>query len=313
MWRFIIAAVAGISAAIVVLTLCHHDSPQEPAATVRIRPGHDKGLRADIDALIKGLRSPDAPSRSLFSRNLIRETGMFFGFKPADLPEEREAAVKRWEEWWAANREKTKEQWLADSLSMQDYEGKVLTLKTLAEMESTGAVPEIVKILDGEDAELKFEAIRTLGKLKTEKAVPKLIAMLEPGEAPRVRHAAARSLGQIGEEEGLVALEHTAEGADALTRIEAASALMIRAPERAVRVLHSLLTDGNNEAKQFAINALSSLKKPESIPHLVPLLSAEKPVAEAAHRALFTIVGIDLGQEPEPWLKWHQESMKENG
>ena len=313
MWRFIIAAIAGVSAAVVVISLCQQDSPQDSAGTTRIRARQETGLQADIDALIKGLRSPDAPSRSIFSRNLIRETGMFFGFKPADLPEEREAAVKRWEEWWIANRRKTKEQWLTDSLSMQGYGGKVLALKTLAEMESTGAIPEVVRILDGENAELKFEAIRVLGKLKAKEAVLKLIAMLEPGEAPRVRHAAARSLGQIGDKEGLIALEHTAESADALTRIEAASALMIRAPERAVRVLHSLLVDSNAEAKQFAINALASLKKPESVPHLVPLLSAEKPVAEAAHRALFTIVGRDLGQEPEPWLKWYQESMKENG
>jgi HEAT repeat protein len=313
MWRLVIAAIAGIAAAVVVAVYClpghrggspaQEEGPEKPA----VEPS------ADIEALIKGLRSPNPTDRSIFSRNLVRETGMFFGFKPAALAEEREAAIRRWEEWWVDNCRKTREQWLIDSLSAEGYGGKALALKTLAEMNSTAAVPAIVEILDGEDTDLKFEAIRALGKLKAQKAVPKLIAMLEPGEEPKVRHAAARSLGQIGTQEGLIALEHTAEDADPLTRVEAASALMIRAPGRAAKVLHSLLLDGSAEAKQFAINALASLKKPESVPYLAPLLQAQEPVAAAAHRALFTIVGSDLGRKPDAWLQWYDANMKKDG
>ncbi len=312
MWRFIIAAVAGIAAGLVVVVFCLPQTSEQSPVSNREPRGEPPDVKADIEALIKGLRSPDPASRSIFSRNLVRETGMFFGFKPADLPEEREAAVRRWEEWWSGNRDKTKEKWLADSLSMPDYGGKSLALKKLAEMQSTAAVPEIIKILDGGNTVLKIDAIRALGILKAEKAVEKLIEMLEPGEEPGVRHAAARSLGQIGSQEGLFALEHTADAEDPLTRIEAASALMIRAPERAAKVLYSLLADDNTEARQFALNALASLKNPESVPYIAPLLHADKPVATAAHRALFSIVGKDLGTEPDSWLEWYEEYAKTN-
>lgn len=306
MWRFLLAAVAGIAAGVVVVVFCGRDTGPQPDGSGR-QPGvSPSGTRDEIGALINGLRSPDPASRSIFSRNLVRETGMFFGFKPAALPEERDAAIRRWEQWWSLNRGKTKEQWLVDSLSLEDYEGKTLALKTLAEMNSGAAIPAIVNMLDGADTDVKVEAIRALGRLKDERAAAKLIAVLESDEEPMVKHAAARSLGQIGTQDALLALERTTRSGDALTRIEAASALMIRAPERALPVLHSLLVQSNEQARQFAVNALASMKKPESVPYLAPLLQAEEALAEAAHRALFAIAGEDFGREPDAWLRWYE-------
>jgi hypothetical protein len=313
MWRFLLAAVAGVAAAVVVVALCGSDSGPRPPVSPESVNTPRSDTRDEIGSLIKGLRSPDPAARSIFSRNVVRETGMFFGFKPAALPKERDAAVRRWEEWWSLNRGKTKEQWLIDSLSLKDYEGKTLALKTLVEMNSRACVPAIVSMLDDAGIDLKVDAIRALGKLKGEEAVPALIALLETGEEPRVRHAAARSLGQIGTQEGFVTLERTAKQGDALTRIEAASALMVRAPERALPVLHSLLIESNAEAKQFAISALAAMKKRESVPYLAPLLQAEEPLAAAARRALFAIVGEDLGPEPDAWLQWYERSTKQGG
>ena len=164
MTKYIIAALAGVVAALVITIFI----PPEPAPTSGRKANvsrREAEARDRIDALIKGLRSPNPEDRAIFHRNLIEETGMFFEFKPAALPEEREAAFRRWEEWWSVNRDKTREQWLIDSLSLEDYGGKPLTFKKLVEMSSQASVPAIIAILDDPQPLLRADAVRALGRL----------------------------------------------------------------------------------------------------------------------------------------------------
>jgi HEAT repeat protein len=236
---------------------------------------------------------------------------MFFGFEPTALPEEREAAVGQWESWWAANRGKTKEQWLTDSLSLEGYKAKQLALQTLAEMSAESAIPAITETLGDPDPGIRAEAAKSLGILKAQAAVGKLSGILEADEDVKVRRAAARALGQIGTGEAFSKLELTAGHKDELTRIEAASALVLHAPEQALPVLHSLLSDGSSDARLFAITRLGALKKPESVPHLVKLLETEI-YSGKIREALQAIVGEDLGPEPEPWIEWYERYRQEN-
>ncbi len=310
MVKYIIAALAGASAA-VIFALNARTPLSSEAEYSRHPQRREEKFQDDVSVLIRGLRSPDPQARSIFHRNLVEETGMFFGFKPAALPEERMAAIGRWEDWWAANYNKTKEQWLIDCLSLEDYDGKVLAVKTLARMSSGASTPAIVSLLDDPDAQLRIEAVRALGRLKAEDAVGRLATLLESDKEPRVRRAAARALGQIGSGEALLALVETASEKDMLTRIEAVSALVLRAPERALPVLHSVLADGDTHARLFAISRLVPIRRPESVPHLAKLLGSEKPVSDKAHQALHTIVGKDLGPQPGPWIEWYEEHKKQ--
>jgi hypothetical protein len=304
MAKYIIAALAGIAAGFII-TLHTMDSRNEPGQSDR-SPCPEPDLRARIDALIKGLSLPDPADRALFHRNLVEETGMFFGFKPTALAAEREAAVGRWKEWWSQNRNKSKEQWLIESLSVQGYEGKPLAIRQLADMSSQSSAGEMMLLLDDPDSAVRREAARALGILRVQAAVDKLASLLEGDEDYQVCRAAARALGPIGSEDALAALSEARTHEDPLTRVEAASSLMLRDPERALSVLHSLLKEEDDQVRQFAITQIACLQRAESVPHLAELLASDETWATKAREALVKIVGKDLGPDKGPWVDWYE-------
>jgi HEAT repeat protein len=310
MIKYVMVVLAGIAAGLVIALRAPLSVQEQPVQHAPISR-QKASLRDNVDALIKGLRSPDPVARSIFHRNLIEETGMFFGFSPTAFPEERRETVERWERWWVANRDKTRRQWLIDSLSLEGYAGKRLALKKLAEMSSKSAIPAIVRVLDDPLPELRLEAALALGRLEATAAVDRLADLLESDSEISVRRGAARALGQIGSEKALLPLAKTAAQKDALLRIEAASALLLRAPGQALPVLHSLLVEGNEHARLFAVSRLGDLRRAESVPHLARLLGTQEPSAEEAHKALQKIVGKDLGSRPSPWMEWYEQYKKQ--
>lgn len=309
MIKYIAVAVAGIAAGVVISLYVFIERGAPPETGNAARPAED--LRGEIDALIKGLRSPDPKARSIFHRNLTERTSMLFGFKPSALAEERDAAVNRWANWWAENRDKTKEQWLIDCLSVPGYGGKQLALRTLAGMPSRTSMPAITPLLASDDALLRLEAVRALGVLKAQTAAAALAELLEKDEDVMVRRAAARSLGLIGTRDAIAALERTTSQDDLLVKVEAAEALLYLSPEHALPVLHSLLTDGGQNTKLFAIMRLTLVRSPQSVPHLTGLLSARDNLSEEAHNLLKTIVGRDLGPDPAPYLDWYEKNKQQ--
>lgn len=309
MIKYIIAAIAGIAAGFLISMYAFVDRGTPPGTRNAARPAEN--LRQEIDALIKGLSSPDPKARSIFHRNLIERTGIFFGFKPSAFPEERAAVVERWVNWWAKNRDKTKEQWLIDSLSLSDFVGKPLAVRMLAEMSSAASVPPITALLESTDSQLRLEAARALGRLKAESAAA-LIKRLERDEDVMVRRAAARSLGQIATQDALAALQRTTGQEDLIVRIEAAEALLHLSPERALPVLHSFLANGDESTRMFAITRLAHLRSPQSVPHLARLLGTGGKASKKAHELLKTIVGRDLGPNPTPYLDWHKKQKRQS-
>jgi HEAT repeat protein len=55
-----------------------------------------------IPVLLRGLKSDDLMTRALCNQALFEATHEQFEFDPKGSPEEREAAVKKWEAWWQA-------------------------------------------------------------------------------------------------------------------------------------------------------------------------------------------------------------------
>jgi HEAT repeat protein len=54
-----------------------------------------------VPVLVGGMRDPSPVVRGLCHDTLREAAKVDFGFSPAGSPEEREAAVTRWEEWWS--------------------------------------------------------------------------------------------------------------------------------------------------------------------------------------------------------------------
>jgi len=306
--KYVLIVIAGVAAGFLV---SQYRLGESRTSFSHLSPSLRDTKEDKIGALIKGLRSPDPKARYIFHKNLVRETDMFFRFKPSALPEEREAAVRRWERWWANNHDKTKEQWLTDSLKENDYEAKLLSARKLAELKSEAAIPAITSLIDSEDAQLRIEACRALGTLSAAAAVDRLCGALKADPERKVRRAAARSLGLIGTPGAASALAQTATDTDLLVRIEAVEALVFRAPQLALPVLHSLLADGDKDSKLFAIDRLSYLRSAGSVPPLVDLLEVEGVLSKRAHEALNVIVGKDLGSKPGPWLDWYEKNSKQ--
>jgi HEAT repeat protein len=312
MFKYVIAGIAGVAAGMIIALRAPLDvevEPQNPAP-VQHQENHP---RDTVDALIKGLRSPDPKARSIFHDNLLEETGMFFGFQPAAFLEEREEALRRWEDWWVVNREKTREQWLIDCLSLEEYKGKPLALKKLAAIGSRVSVPAVINVLADPRPELRAEAARTLGQLKAVKAADSLIRLLESDVDMKARRSAARALGRIGTKGALSALVKTANQEDALTKIEASSALLLRSPQLALPVLHSLLEDDNEQARQYAVSRIADLRKLESVPHLAAILGKKDPLSKRVQEVLQSIVGKNLGPDPGAWIKWYEEQKQQSG
>lgn len=310
MAKYIIVVLGGIAAGLVIALHGIPGSAPRPLP-VDAPARTQSGPRETIDALIAGLGVDDPKARAIFHSHLVEETGMFFGFKPAALPEERGAAIRRWRGWWQANRRKTREQWLVDSLAMETYGAKAFSLKKLAEMSSQTCIPVVTALLDSEEPELRMQAATALGQLKAVSATDRLSRLLAADTNPSVRRAAVRALGRIASKEALDTLAGTAQEKDVLTKIEAASALVLHSPPQALPVLYSLLSENEEQAVRFAVVRLRELRRPESVPHLAKLLTGEEPYPEMARRALEAIVGQDLGAQQAPWLEWYENLSNE--
>ena len=60
---------------------------------------------SEAPVLIRGLAEEELMVRALCGQALFEATGQRFGFQPKAEPAEREAAIARWEAWWAARQD----------------------------------------------------------------------------------------------------------------------------------------------------------------------------------------------------------------
>jgi tetratricopeptide (TPR) repeat protein len=63
----------------------------------------DQGILAGVPILIEALRLSDPELRAVAAQKLTEYTGQHFGYRPQGTPEDREAAIARWNQWWNEN------------------------------------------------------------------------------------------------------------------------------------------------------------------------------------------------------------------
>lgn len=76
------------------------------------------GDKRATEPLVKQLRNDDKWVRKESAEALRKVTGQNFGYDPEAEPAQREAAAKKWEEWW--NKEKEKEEKAAEEAGKQE-------------------------------------------------------------------------------------------------------------------------------------------------------------------------------------------------
>jgi hypothetical protein len=105
--------------------------------------------------------------------------------------------------------------------------------------------------------------------------------------------------------------------ASAIPRLEgkikdqARDALVERLTRMTANTLRAKLADADVEVRAAAALACGTKEDVQHVPDLIPLLRDNQDrVVQAAHVALRTLVGKDLGKEPEPWQSWWEEQAK---
>lgn len=87
---------------------------------------------------------------------------------------------------------------------------------------------------------------------------------------------------------------------EAIKRLETAGDSAV---EPLIDALHGETQEG---AKWAILRCLGELKAEAAVGHIAPLLE-DRRYKSAAHDALVSIVGEDLGPAPYPWLRWKQQ------
>lgn len=62
-------------------------------------------VKEAVPYLARGLRDEDHRTRGVANNALMVTTGRSHGFKPGGTAEDREEAVRKWEEWWEENKD----------------------------------------------------------------------------------------------------------------------------------------------------------------------------------------------------------------
>ena len=92
-------------------TLRRDSSPLVREGAVRCCTVVEPRTARTAEVLIAALRDPDPRVRECTASLLRKGFNQHFGFQPTARPEDREKAVRRWEEWYEAN--KTRLRWSA--------------------------------------------------------------------------------------------------------------------------------------------------------------------------------------------------------
>ncbi|HET8735868.1 MAG TPA: HEAT repeat domain-containing protein [Pricia sp.] len=161
---------------------------------------------------------------------------------------------------------------LTELLSDPDPEIIAQAVKVLGDVEYVEVGPELIPLLQHDNARVKFFAAQALGRIKQETAVQPLLDMIAANDDKDLylRHAAVLALSRIGKKEPIVAL---ADNPDRSLRIAAVLVLRKWQDPQVAKFLHDedeyIVT-----AAARAINDDSSIEK--ALPELAKVLTVEK-------------------------------------
>ncbi|MFQ5956196.1 MAG: HEAT repeat domain-containing protein [Candidatus Brocadiales bacterium] len=289
--------------------------PQESRALLARALGHTMEQEA-VEPLISVLK--EAKSRELQDtalealRHVSRQS---FGRDPSV-----------WEDWWATNKYKTREQWLRDLVAklgeaneqlqeQSDALEKELAEKTLSLLREATEKRDHKAILDAmrsEYPEVRVSATKALSQLDNPDAVSTLVTALNDSDKG-VRAAAAQALGELGDEKAVEPLLHALNDEDISVRESVARALASFKGMNVVESLINLLTESTVPVATAAAEALGRIGNAEAVEPLSSLLNSKEPkVREVAAIALGKIKDaravaplINSLRDPEERVRWY--------
>jgi HEAT repeat protein len=195
------------------------------------------------------------------------------GAKPADVPDDVQAAIKR-----LRSPDPVVRRQAANDLGQKGYR-------------AAAAIPFLASLLE-DKAEIKTtsespaQAAAEALALTKELAIPSLTAALQ-SKSPEVRKRAAWALGEIWEEEATGALLSALRDPDAAVRAEVLGALRGRRPPGIMEALLPFLHDPAPEVRVAAVRTVAACGDDRSVEPLLAVLKDPDPdVRAAAIRAL---------------------------
>lgn len=158
---------------------------------------------------------------------------------------------------------------LIDSLNDRDPQVREDAAKALKNMGKVVVKPLLYTI--SEDLPMASSTISILGDLKESSAVESLIGVLKYFKDTKVRYAAVKALGEIGDTRSILPLIETLHDKDTRVREGAAEALR-KMGQAVVAPLMTTLSGDNLHIRYFAIVLLGDLKNSRAVAPLIVIL-----------------------------------------
>ncbi len=188
------------------------------------------------------------------------------------------------------------------------YRGKVLAIETLGELQSTDAVPHLIRLMEGNLREVRRASAKALAEMPGDEAAQALRDVIEDRDG-HVRRAAVRALGRIGNRASFEPiLKHLAveryrdvldEGVRALLAIDAEALFERRAElsaaaretmgrsSRDLKVLLTLCDDAEFSVRLAGLCGLGGVRSDRAVGRLITALGERHPdIRKCAVRAL---------------------------
>jgi len=243
-------------------------------------------------------------------------SGKSYGKNPSD-----------WEDWWAVNRHKTREEWLRDIVTKLGVTNKQLQEKneSVEKELAEKSLALLKKAVDNKDQKALVEAIRSqypevrvaaakaLAQTDNPETVSALATALRNDREKDVRVAAAQSLGELGDESATESLLRALNDENVSVRESAARALANFKGEDVVKSLTGLLNENTTPVAIAAAESLGQVGSAKAVEPLLELLNNKNAkVREVVAIALGKIKDpravpplINSLKDPEERVRWY--------
>lgn len=184
-------------------------------------------------------------------------------------------------------------------LQADDKELRHRAMSTLRKLRNPRGVDLLYPFLDADDADTRRITVEAVGQLKSGSVLPKLRAILKEDAEETVRAAAARSLGELGDKEGLPLLEEALHDGRSV-KCQAVIAMGQIGHKAAVPALLALLRDQAPEIRYHASTALAEIGDLPNPEPLRDLLDDREALVRRGAEAALTKLGH--GFQSAKWI-----------
>ncbi|MEW6359594.1 MAG: HEAT repeat domain-containing protein [Planctomycetota bacterium] len=268
-------ALANIGSPAAVKALCgflgRDDHPESGRIAIASALGQTHSKRA-VESLIACLDSKSAKLREAALNSLIEIT------QNPSVGETKKA----WEDWWAENRARSREEWLEDGIRSRDLIADILrketgevraqlaeqTIRALENRPNKKDPKPLLAALRDPSTKVRLYAVTEMIKIETPDRVPALIAALSDSDA-EVKQAAAVGLGDIGDKTASAPIIKTLRDPSGTVRSAAASSLGRLGCKEGVQPLITALSDPDVEVASAAASALGEIGDKAAVDPLI--------------------------------------------